>query len=587
METNEPEILSEQILRDYHIVTRLGHGGMGDVYLAEQMRVGRRLVALKVLNRSCASNPQVIKRFEAEAATAGLIHHRNVVTIYESRMTEDGQIYVAMEYVDGKTLREVLKEQGRLPLELVVEIVKQVCAGLAAAHKLGVVHRDIKPDNIMLVHDDEGLTIKLLDFGIARLSETQSEMIHTRPGLILGTPAYMSPEQAAGSIGDQIDSRSDIYSLGIVVYEMLTGHIVFNDVSWVDVLHKHLYELPPPPSQICSKEFIPSSIDQALMRALAKDRNKRPQTALEFAREMEDAYLRSTSDQEQTAVRFTKPLHDFSTRTGNDPSLVQPSVASSQGSQTTPDFQAEQKAAQVKRQSYKNLVKVAILLIALTGCVLVGAMVWSKIIKNREAGKPAAEPEAAVKPIQKKDLLEYRVKREKPVENLITLPLDHTVRSGESIFFEFKLAQPGAIYLMEEMIDKSWRWFDATGKGEAPLKPAGVWEDVPHGRFYVLDNDLGVEKFWLIYVPDKLHWTLAEAIAPSRIELSKEKVSKGTGVIDPVTVDRLVSQLAADGVRLEAEGSKNGDAIEFRLRQPGDDLRVAYYQIALNHVARE
>ncbi|HKX26237.1 MAG TPA: serine/threonine-protein kinase, partial [Blastocatellia bacterium] len=129
--------LSDQITRDYRIVGLLGQGGMGDIYLAEQLRVGRRRVALKVLNRACSENPEAVRRFGKEAASAGLINHLNVVTIYESQVTDDGQIYVAMEYLEGRNLREVLSERGPLPMEMILSITRQVCAGLAAAHKLG------------------------------------------------------------------------------------------------------------------------------------------------------------------------------------------------------------------------------------------------------------------------------------------------------------------------------------------------------------------------------------------------------------------------------------------------------------------
>src|SRR5262245_47467906 len=175
-------LLSEQILRDYRIVSRLGKGGMGEVYLAEQLRGGRRRVALKVLNRACSDNPDLVRRFENEAAAAGRLNNRNVVTIYESRLTDDGQMYVAMEFIEGKSLGQVLKEQVVLPLKQVLEITRRVVAGLAAAHKVGIVHRDIKPDNIMLAEEDGEVVIKVLDFGIARLSETDTQG-KTRAGL--------------------------------------------------------------------------------------------------------------------------------------------------------------------------------------------------------------------------------------------------------------------------------------------------------------------------------------------------------------------------------------------------------------------
>ncbi len=568
------EILSEQILRDYHIVRRLGRGGMGDVYLAEQMRVGRRLVALKVLNRSCATNPQAIKRFEAEAASAGLIHHRNVVTIYESRLTDDGQVYVAMEYVNGQTLRDVMIERGQLPLGEVIEITKQICAGMSAAHKLGVVHRDIKPDNIMLLRDNEGLTVKLLDFGIARLSETQPESIHTKPGLILGTPAYMSPEQAAGSIGDQIDIRSDIYSLGIVVYEMLTGRVVFKTDTWVDVLHKHLYEPPLPPSQVCGKDVIHPAVDQVLMRALAKDRHKRQQSAPDFARELENAGSQSTFETFRSTVRLTDSNDDFATHPSLEPSTI-----------------PEQKNLTRVEISHKTgRLKIIVTLCALAICLLAGWLIWLKFKTNRQTADTLLDRPVTTTPSispVRMDLLAYRIMRERPHADLLTLPLDRTVRSGESIFFEFKLAKPGAIYLLEELEDKSWRWFDASATGQASLKPAGSRIDVPQKSFYALDDKIGVEKFWLIYVPENLHWTLSEAVTPSRIEMRNDKNSDGTALIDPETAKRLLSLLETDGIEMESQESQNGNAIEYRLWKARDELRVAYFQITLNHIARE
>src|SRR5262249_43746201 len=153
-------------------------------------------------------------RFENEAASAGRIHHPNVVMVYECRATDDGQLYVAMQYVEGADLSQAIEARGRLELGEIVEITRQAAAGLGSAHKPGIVHRDIKPANIMLTQDDEGrLAVKVLDFGIARLSEPDSTGAQTKTGVVMGTPHYMSPEQALGKTGDKIDHRSDIYSL--------------------------------------------------------------------------------------------------------------------------------------------------------------------------------------------------------------------------------------------------------------------------------------------------------------------------------------------------------------------------------------
>jgi serine/threonine protein kinase len=303
--------LSQQIKSDYNIVRLLGKGGMGEVYLAEQLRVGRRPVALKVLNRSYSENPDLRKRFENEAASAGRIRHRNVVLVYESRITEDGQLYVAMEYVEGADLGHLIEERGSLPLGEVVEITKQIAAGLGAAHKLGIVHRDIKPGNIMLTEDEDGaLLVKVLDFGIARLSEPDSNSAQTKTGMVMGTPHYMSPEQTLGQTGDKIDLRSDIYSLAMVVHQMLTGRVAFEADSWVQVMYKHINEAPQPPSQIRPDLVGISPVDQVILKGLEKDRERRQQSAVDLAKELDAVYsgLRpGTSAAAPTTSGLTSP----------------------------------------------------------------------------------------------------------------------------------------------------------------------------------------------------------------------------------------------------------------------------------------
>ena len=289
-ENSAKSALSPQITNEYNIIRLLGEGGMGEVYLAEQLRVGRRLVALKVLNRACSENPELKKRFENEAASAGRIRHRNVVTVYESRATDDGQLYVAMEYLEGFDLGRVIDARGALPLDEVVEVVRQVAAGLAAAHKLGIVHRDIKPGNIMLTREDDGaLVVKVLDFGIARLSEPDTIGSQTKTGVVMGTPHYMSPEQALGRTGDKIDHRSDIYSLAMVVYQMLTGKVAFDSDSWIQVMYKHVNDPPPPPSEVRPDLSYLTLVDSVVCRGLEKDREKRQQTVTGFANEFEAA----------------------------------------------------------------------------------------------------------------------------------------------------------------------------------------------------------------------------------------------------------------------------------------------------------
>src|SRR5215831_8266137 len=295
--------LSPQIKRDYRVIRLLGKGGMGDVYLAEQLRVGRRPVALKVLNRSCCDDPELKRRFENEAASAGRIHHPNVVMVYECRATDEGQLYVAMQYVEGTDLGQEIERRGPLPLAEIVEITRQAAAGLGVAHKLGIVHRDVKPANIMLTRDDDGqLVVRVLDFGIARLSEPDSTGGHTKTGIVMGTPHFMSPEQALGKTGDKIDRRSDIYSLAMAVYQMLTGSVAFDSDSWMQVIYKHINEAPPPPSQARPELGSKGPIDRVIMKGLEKDREKRYQSAVEFANDLAAAYARLRSGAVRSAM---------------------------------------------------------------------------------------------------------------------------------------------------------------------------------------------------------------------------------------------------------------------------------------------
>ena len=310
--------LAAGLSRRFRLVRRLGKGGMGTVFLAEQIGVGNRPVALKVLNRKLLDDPDFLLRFQNEAGSTGRIHHPNVVTIYESAQSDDGTPYIAMEFLEGESLREVLKQRGALPVTEVAEILHQAAGGLNAAHKLGIIHRDLKPDNIFLTYPDDApaplvgahdvgaglvpalpvaigdtgraqdpplrpVVVKIVDFGIAKLRESS---MHTMTGTVLGTPAYMSYEQASGMRSDELDARSDIYSLGVVVYEMLTGRTPFHSDTPVGYLRKHMMEEPPPFRAVIPGLPVPPRIESVVMKALTKDRNQRYGSVLEFAQEL-------------------------------------------------------------------------------------------------------------------------------------------------------------------------------------------------------------------------------------------------------------------------------------------------------------
>ena len=257
----------------YRIQRKLGAGGMADVYLAEDQELGRR-VAIKILNARHGNDDQFIERFRREAKNAAALNHPNIVSIYDRGEAED-TYYIAMEFLDGRTLKELVVSRGAAPINVAIEYARQILSALRFAHRHGIVHRDIKPHNVLV--DGEG-RVKVTDFGIARAGTSQM----TETGSIVGTAQYLSPEQARGG---EVDQRSDLYSLGIVLYELLTGKTPFDGETPVEIAMKHLSNTPKPPSQL--RPDVPRELDMVVMRALAKNPDDRYQSADEMEADLE------------------------------------------------------------------------------------------------------------------------------------------------------------------------------------------------------------------------------------------------------------------------------------------------------------
>jgi serine/threonine-protein kinase len=252
----------------YKIVRKLGAGGMANVYLAEDQELGRR-VAIKILNDRHANDEQFVERFRREAKNAAGLSHPNIVSIFD-RGEAEGTYYIAMEYLDGRSLKELISGRGPAPINVAVDYARQILAALRIAHRQGLVHRDIKPHNVLV--DGEG-RVKVTDFGIARAGPSQM----TEEGSIIGTAQYLSPEQAQGA---PVTPASDLYSVGIVLYELLTGSVPFAGESPVELAMKHLSKVPEPPSRI--RPEVPRDLDFVVMRALAKAPSERYQSADEM-----------------------------------------------------------------------------------------------------------------------------------------------------------------------------------------------------------------------------------------------------------------------------------------------------------------
>jgi eukaryotic-like serine/threonine-protein kinase len=257
----------------YRVERLLGHGGMASVYLAHDAELDRP-VAVKVLTDALAGEDELRQRFLREGRTAAALSHPNVVSVFDAG-EEDGRPYIVMEYVAGETLADTLAQRGPLPPEEAVDLALQACAGLAQAHASGLVHRDVKPQNLLI---GEGATVKVADFGIARAAEATQL---TATGTILGTAAYLAPEQAAG---EPVTPATDVYALGAVLYELLTGRVPHDTRSLGDLARRQAGEPATPPSDLTPG--IPPAVEDVVMRALARLPEHRPPTAGDLAADL-------------------------------------------------------------------------------------------------------------------------------------------------------------------------------------------------------------------------------------------------------------------------------------------------------------
>ncbi|HRE89896.1 MAG TPA: serine/threonine-protein kinase, partial [Myxococcota bacterium] len=305
--SNPKSLVGTVIAGRYEVIKELGQGGMGVVLRAKQIAMNRE-VALKVLHPQFSQNRQAAARFHREMQVTSKLEHANTIRVYDFGETEDGQLYLAMELVPGKTLSELLGAQPvtsttprqdetdlvvrtGLPLPRLVHIARQIAVALKAAHGEGIVHRDLKPDNVMLIdrYGDKD-TVKVLDFGIARFADESAESQRlTAEGAVVGTPAYMSPEQATGR---PVGAATDIYAFGVMLFEMATGTIPFSAPTTVSLMVMHVQEPPPRPSTVAP---VDPRLEQLILRCLAKDPADRPASAEEVIAALDQLVAPSAS----------------------------------------------------------------------------------------------------------------------------------------------------------------------------------------------------------------------------------------------------------------------------------------------------
>jgi len=297
------DLVGQIVAERYHIQKKLGEGGMGQVYLAEHVKMGRRC-AIKIMAQSMMNDPDAISRFNREAANASRIAHPHVCAVYDFGETREGLIYLAMEYIEGQSLSALLDEGGAMPLPRAAGIISQTADALQAAHDLGIVHRDLKPDNIMVMTARGRDIVKVVDFGIAKATDAKSSgQKVTKTGLVVGTPEYMSPEQLSG---DPCDGRSDLYSLALVFYRMITGKLPFEADTAQETMIKRLTDEPMPLALARPDLRFPALVQTVLNRSLTRSPADRYATAVEFGRDLATATASMTAVDLEAGTQVVK-----------------------------------------------------------------------------------------------------------------------------------------------------------------------------------------------------------------------------------------------------------------------------------------
>jgi eukaryotic-like serine/threonine-protein kinase len=372
-----PDTLIDQVFDGrYRVVRKLGTGGMANVYLAEDQELGRR-VAIKMLDDRHAQDEQFVERFRREAKNAAGLSHPNIVSIYD-RGEAEGTYYIAMEYLDGRTLKELLVARGPTPIPVAIDYARQILAALGFAHRHGVVHRDIKPHNISVASDGR---LKVMDFGIARAGTSQM----TETGSIIGTAQYLSPEQAKGA---PVGPASDIYSVGIVLYEMLTGGVPFTGDTPLEIAMKHLSTTPEPPSE--RRPEVPHELDSIVLRALAKN----PADRYPSAEAMDADLARAARGQavapetEEAATQVLRGVGAVTTISSAPTEVVRRPTSASPPRYGPPTGFYEYDEPVRRRSIWPWLLAVVLVAAAVAG----GWYVYTKIQDQLAANKPVAVP---------------------------------------------------------------------------------------------------------------------------------------------------------------------------------------------------
>jgi serine/threonine-protein kinase len=378
----------------YHLTRLLGRGGMGSVYRGEHIIIGKK-VAVKFLHSEFAHNEEVVKRFYREAQAAASIGHSAIIDVLDVGVSPEGEPYLVMEYLEGESLGDMLTRTGPLDTGAACGIMEPSLQALQAAHSAGIIHRDLKPDNIFIVRQPSGPPkIKLIDFGISKFVESAGGEKLTQTGSVMGTPAYMSPEQARGS--SSLDYRADLYSMGVILYEMLTGQLPFKGANFTEIIISILTELPTPPAE--AYERFPNEAEAVLLKSLAKNPGDRYQTAAEFIEALK--LLQGFSVRQDNLTRVAAAAEHVTFAGGNLGDVVQDSGKDSSRLAADVLSQVAKRAGTPAGWSGTNMTKprsggrMFILVGAIAALITAGGVIAAVILSSGPSGAvvPAMAP---------------------------------------------------------------------------------------------------------------------------------------------------------------------------------------------------
>jgi len=494
----QPVLVAGQVVGHYQVVAPLGKGGMGEVYLANDTKLDRK-VALKLLPTEFTNRKDLLRRFIQEARAASSLNHPNIITIHEVGETE-GVHFIATEYIEGQTLKQRLK-RARMNFADVLDVSIQVASALEAAHAAGLVHRDIKPENIMLRPDGY---VKVLDFGLAKLTEKSNQSkssdsevetklrAHTRPGTVLGTVDYMSPEQARGQV---LDRRTDVFSFGIVLYEMAAGHMPFAAATGIDTLVSILEKEPAPLDEFAPE--VPAEFQRIISKALRKDREQRYQTIKDLlidlkALKEELSFTEKLERSRPPRSSVALPARHAVTNASESPTTIQNSVVAA-----TVD-------ASVSKSLPRNrlLLPLALSAVVIAGLAIIGGAFW----RNRAITPAPTAPATTVQREVSYWITVQKYRDGKPYQDPFRLRDDINFEKDYRIRLNVTSSQSGRLYLLNEGPPGADQipTFNILFPSETANSGSAVLNEnqqiqIPQQSWFQFDDQQGTEKIWLVW----------------------------------------------------------------------------------------